>query len=306
MSVYVFGHKNPDTDSIVSAIAVADAWSRFKGADAKPVAQGEVNPESKFVLDKFGLAAPELKTSFAGEQVILVDHSDLAQSPDDLKEAEILGIVDHHKLGDVTTSNPLEIWVWPVGCTCTVIYNMYKFAGIEIPKGIAGAMLCAILSDTVMFKSVTCTDYDKQAVEELAKISGVTDYMALGLEMFKVKSAVDGTPIRDLVFRDYKDFDMSGKKVGIGQLEVVDLALLDKVKDDLYAEIGKVKAEGRHSVFLMLTDIMKEGTEMLIVSDDPSVVEKAFGKGGDKSVWLDGVMSRKKQVVPNFEKAFSS
>ncbi len=305
MAVYVFGHKNPDTDSIVGAIAAADAWSKFRGVDAKPVAQGEVNPESKFVLDKFGLPAPELKTSFAGEQVCLVDHSDLAQSPDDLKEAEILGIVDHHKLGDVTTSNPLEMWVWPVGCTCTVLYNIYKFAGIEIPKGIAGAMLCAILSDTVMFKSVTCTDYDKQAVEDLAKIAGVADYMALGLEMFKVKSAVEGTPIRELVFRDYKDFDMAGKKVGIGQLEMVDLALLDSVKDDLYAEIGKVKQEGRHSVFLMLTDIMKEGTELLIVSDDPSVVEKAFGVAGDKSVWLDGVMSRKKQVVPNFEKAFA-
>ncbi len=304
MSVYVVGHKNPDTDSIVSAIAVADVFNKFRGIDAKASAQGALNPESAFVLDKFGLAAPEVKTSYAGEKVILVDHSDLAQSPDDLKEAEILGVVDHHKLGDVTTPNPLEMWVWPVGCSCTVIFNIYKFAGIEIPKGIAGGMLCAILSDTVMFKSVTCTDADKEAVEALAKIAGVTDYMALGLEMFKVKSAVDGTPARDLVFRDYKDFDMNGNKVGIGQLEVVDLSLLDAVKDDLYAELQKVKAEGRHSCFLLLTDIMKEGSEMLIVSDDPSVVEKAFGKGGDKSVWLDGVMSRKKQVVPNFEKAF--
>lgn len=304
MSVYVFGHKNPDTDTIISAIAVADVFSKYQGMDCKAVAQGDVNPESKFVLDKFGLAAPEVKTSFAGEKVMLVDHSDLAQSPDDLKEAEIVGIVDHHKLGDVTTSNPLEMWVWPVGCTCTIIYNIYKFAGVEIPKGIAGGMMCAILSDTVMFKSPTCTDADKAAVEALAKIAEVSDYMALGLEMFKVKSAVEGTPIRDLVFRDYKDFDMAGSKVGIGQLEVVDLGILDPVKEDLYAEIGKVKAEGRHSVFLMLTDIMKEGTELLIVSDDPSVVEKAFGKGGDKSVWLDGVMSRKKQVVPNFEKAF--
>ena len=304
MSVYVVGHKNPDTDSIVSAIAVADVFNKFRGIDAKASAQGALNPESAFVLDKFGLAAPEVKTSYAGEKVILVDHSDLAQSPDDLKEAEILGVVDHHKLGDVTTPNPLEMWVWPVGCSCTVIFNIYKFAGIEIPKGIAGGMLCAILSDTVMFKSVTCTDADKEAVEALAKIAGVTDYMALGLEMFKVKSAVDGTPARDLVFRDYKDFDMNGNKVGIGQLEVVDLSLLDAVKDDLYAELQKVKAEGRHSCFLLLTDIMKEGSEMLIVSDDPSVVEKAFGKGGDKSVWLEGVMSRKKQVVPNFEKAF--
>jgi manganese-dependent inorganic pyrophosphatase len=305
MSILVYGHMNPDTDSIVSAIAVADFWNKSGRGDAKPVAQGATNPESNFVLEKFGLQAPEVVTTYADQKVVLVDHSDLAQSPADIGKAEILGIVDHHKLGDVTTPNPLEMWVWPVGCTGTVIYNMYKYAGIEIPKGIAGAMMCAILSDTVMFKSPTCTEQDKVAVEALAKIAGVTDYMALGLEMFKVKSAVEGTPMRDLVFRDYKDFDMAGKKVGIGQLEVVDLAILEPYKDGLYAEIQKVKAEGRHSVFLMLTDIMKEGTELLIVSDDPSVVEKAFGKGGDKTVWLEGVMSRKKQVVPNFEKAFA-
>ena len=244
-------------------------------------------------------------TSVAGQQVILVDHSDLAQSPDDLKEAEIIGVVDHHKLGDVTTPNPLEMWVWPVGCSGTVIKAMYDFFKVEIPKGIAGALMCAILSDTVMFKSPTCTDQDKAAVEALAKIAGESDPMSIGIEMFKVKSAVEGTPMRDLVFRDYKDFDMSGNKVGIGQLEVVDLTILDPIKDGLYEEIQKVKAEGRHSVFLMLTDIMKEGTELLIVSDNPAVVEKAFGVAGDKSVWLDGVLSRKKQVVPNMEKAFA-
>lgn len=305
MAVLVFGHKNPDTDTIVSAIAVADLKSKT-GVEAKPVAQGEINPESKFVLDKFGLSAPEVVTSVAGNQVILVDHSDLAQSPDDLKDAEIVGIVDHHKLGDVTTPNPLEMWVWPVGCSGTVIKAMYDFHNVEIPKGIAGALMCAILSDTVMFKSVTCTDKDKEAVEALAKIAGVSDYMELGMEMFKVKSAVEGASMNELVFRDYKDFDMNGNKVGIGQLEVVDLSILEPVKAGLQEEIKKVKADGRHSVFLLLTDIMKEGSEMLIVSDDPSVVEKAFGVSvsGD-SVWLDGVMSRKKQVVPNFEKAFA-
>ena len=205
----------------------------------------------------------------------------------------------------MTTSAPLEAWIWPVGCTCTVLKNMFDFYGVEISKGIAGGMLCAILSDTVIFKSPTCTPADKKAVEELAKIAGVSDVMALGMEMFKVKSAVEGTSMKDLVFRDYKDFDMGGNKVGIGQLEVVDLSILEPVKAGLQAEIARVKAEGRHSVFLLLTDIMKEGSEMLIVSDDPSVVEKAFGvKAEGASVWLPGVMSRKKQVVPNFEKAF--
>ncbi|MBT8764359.1 manganese-dependent inorganic pyrophosphatase [Desulfohalobiaceae bacterium Ax17] len=306
MAVYVFGHKNPDSDSICAAIAVADLKSKL-GVEAVAAAQGELNPESKFVLDKFGLDAPEIISSGEGKQVILVDHSDLAQSLDDLGKAEILGIIDHHKLGDVTTPNPLECWIWPVGCTCTVIKSMYDFFGVEIPKNIAGIMLCAILSDTVIFKSATCTDKDKEAAEALAKIAGVDDLMGLGMEMFKVKSAVEGTPAKDLLFRDYKDFDMSGNKVGIGQLEVVDLSILEPVKDALYEEMKKAKEEGgRHSVFLLLTDIMKEGSEMLIVSDDVSVVEKAFGKAPEgNSVWLEGVMSRKKQVVPNFEKAFA-
>ena len=304
MTALVMGHMNPDTDSIISAIAVAELNNK-RGIACQPGAQGAPTPETEFVLKQFGLTAPEVVSDVAGRKMYLVDYSDLAQAPKGIGEAEILGIVDHHKLGDVTTPNPLEIWTWPVGCTGTVIKAMYDFYGVEIPKGIAGGLMCAILSDTVMFKSPTCTEQDKKAVEALAKIASVADYKAVGMEMFKVKSAVDGASMKDLVFRDYKDFDMNGKKVGIGQLEVIDLSMLDKIKDGLYQEITRVKGEGRHSVFLLLTDIMKEGSEMLIVSDDPSVVEKAFGKKPEgKSVWLDGVMSRKKQVVPNFEKAF--
>jgi manganese-dependent inorganic pyrophosphatase len=306
MSVVVFGHKNPDSDTVCAAIALADLKSKT-GLEAKPVVQGEINPESKFILDKFGVSYPEVATSVAGQQVFLVDHSDKSQSMDDLDQAEILGIVDHHKLGDVTTPNPLECWIWPVGCSCTVLKAMYDYYDVEIPKDIAGLMLCAILSDTVIFKSATCTDKDKEVADVLAKKAGVDDLTSLGMEMFKVKSAVEGTPARELVMRDYKDFDMNGNKVGIGQLEVVDLSIVDPVKGDLEEDIKKLKGEkGNHSVFLMLTDIMKEGTELLIVSDDESVVEKAFGvkpEGG--KAWLDGVMSRKKQVVPNFEKAFA-
>ena len=307
MAAIVVGHKNPDTDSIAAAIAVADLMTK-RGVQAVAVAQGKTNPESDFVLGKFGLKAPEIVTDGADKKIILVDHSDLAQSLDNLAKGEVIGVVDHHKLGDVTTPNPLEMWVWPAGCTCTVITSMYDFYGIEIPKAIAGIMLCAILSDTVMYKSPTCTPDDKKACDKLAKIAGVADMMALGMEMFKVKSAVDGTPIRELVFRDYKDFKMSGTPVGIGQLEVVDLSILDKYKADLQADIAKVKAEkGLHSVFLLLTDIMKEGSEMLIVTDDASVVEKAFGvKPDGTSVWLPGVMSRKKDVVPKFEKVFGA
>ena len=307
MSTFIFGHKNPDTDSVCAAIALADLKKKL-GEDTAPAVQGRLNPESKFVLDKFGVSAPEVVTSYAGKEVYLVDHSDLAQSPDDLGEAHILGIVDHHKLGDVTTGHPLECWIWPVGCSCTVITGMYNYFNVQIPKEIAGIMLCAILSDTVIFKSATCTDKDKEACEKLSGIVGEGDMQELGVEMFKVKSAVEGTPVRELVERDYKDFNMSGKNVGIGQLELVDLSIVDSVNEDLEKDIAKLKEEkGNHSVFLLLTDIMKEGSEILIASDDDSVVEKAFGaKPANGRAWLDGVMSRKKQVVPNFEKAFGA
>ncbi|GAB7080523.1 manganese-dependent inorganic pyrophosphatase [Megalodesulfovibrio paquesii] len=305
MSVLVFGHKSPDTDTVVSAIAVADLKSKL-GVAAKPVALGKLNPETEFVLGKFGIAAPEVVESVAGQKVIVVDTTDLTQLPDDIAKAEVLGVVDHHKLGSLTTPAPLEMWVWPVGCTGTIVKAMYDFFKVEVPANIAGALLCAILSDTVIFKSPTCTDADKKACEELAKICGVSDLQGLGMEMFKVKSAVDGVPARDLVFRDYKDFDMSGKKVGIGQLEVVDLAILDAHRAGLAEEIIKIKAEkGNHSVFLLLTDIIKEGSMMLIATDDAAVVEKAFGTKADKELWLPGVLSRKKDVVPPFEKAFA-
>lgn len=304
MSALVLGHMNPDTDSIIAAIAVADLYAK-RGLDVKAAAQGKPTPESEFVLNKFGLTAPEVVEDVAGQDIYLVDYSDLAQAPKGIDSANVLGIVDHHKLGDITTSSPLLCWIWPAGCTCTVIKNMYDFYGVEIPASVAGGMLCAILSDTVIFKSVTCTEDDRKAVADLARIAGVEDVKALGLEMFTVKSALEGATMDELVHRDYKDFNMNGNKVGIGQLEVVDLSMLDKYREGLQAEIEKIKGDGRHSVFLLLTDIMKEGSDMLIASDDPSVVEKAFGKAPEGThVWLDGVMSRKKQVVPPFEKAF--
>ncbi|HDD36338.1 MAG TPA: manganese-dependent inorganic pyrophosphatase, partial [Archaeoglobus veneficus] len=258
--------------------------------------------------NKLGFELPELLTDGAGKKLILVDHSEKSQTVDNIDQAEIVAIIDHHKIGNITTPNPILFINLPVGCTMTVLKILFDVTGVEIPPNIAGLMLAGILSDTVAFKSVTTTEKCKKVAEELAKIAGIDDMMAFAMEMFKAKSDVAGKSPRDLLFRDYKDFDMSGKKVGIGQIEVVDLSLLDEIKDALYEEMKKVKEEGGyHSIFLMLTDIMKEGTELLCVTDDPEVVEKAFGKKLEgKSVWLDGVMSRKKQVVPPFEKAFAS
>lgn len=305
MSVYVVGHKSPDTDSVASAIAYAHL-KKALGMDAVPARAGELNPETILVLDKFGFKTPELLTDGAGKKLILVDHSDINQAPDNLNKAEVIEVVDHHKIGDVTTNSPIFFLAMPVGCTGTVLKKVYEDNKIEIPKNIAGLMLASILSDTVLFKSPTTTDMDKTACEGLAKIAGIADMKALAMEMFKAKSAVAGVPARDLIFRDYKDFDMNGNKVGIGQLEMVDISLVDDVRDALFDELGKVKAEGkRHSVFLILTDIMKEGSDVIAISDDPGIMEKAFGKKlVGRSVWIDGMMSRKKQAVPPLQKAF--
>ncbi|MCF2908787.1 MULTISPECIES: manganese-dependent inorganic pyrophosphatase [Pseudoalteromonas] len=306
MAMYVVGHKIPDSDSICGAIALAYLKNQI-GEEAIPTRLGDVSPETQFILERFGFEAPELKLSYAGEEVYIVDHTEKTQAPDDIDEATVVGVVDHHKLGDLTTSTPLECWIRPVGCSNTIIKMMYDFYGVEIPQGIAGLMMCAILSDTVIFKSPTCTTADIKCVEALAEIAGIEDFKALGMEMFKVKSAVEGTPARDLVMRDFKDFNMNGNLVGIGQLEVIDLSVFDDIKADLEADIAKLKEEGgRHSVLLLLTDIMQEGSQMLIASDDESIVAKAYQVTPENSrVWLDGVLSRKKQVVPPLQDAFA-
>ena len=306
MAIYTCGHTTPDSDSICSAISLAYLLNKI-GREAIPARQGEPNPETKFILEKFGFEAPLLKTQFAGEELFITDYSDKGQAPADIDEATVVGIVDHHKLGDITTSAPLECWIRPVGCTNTIVKEMYDYHGVEIPANIAGIMMCAILSDTVIFKSPTCTDIDIKVVRELADICGVEDFGALGMEMFKVKSQVEGVSARNLILRDYKPFDMHGTKVGIGQLEVVDLAIFDDIKDDLESDLEDFRVEHNlHTACLLLTDIMKEGSEVIVASSDNSVFEDAFDvQLVDGKVWLDGCLSRKKQIIPFLEPAFA-
>ncbi len=305
MALYIFGHKIPDSDSIISAIAMSYLKNKL-GIESIPTRQGDINPETQYILDKFDLETPKLKTSVSGEEVYLTDFSDIAQAPDDISEATIVGIVDHHKLGDLTTSTPLECWIRPVGCTNTIVKEMFDYYDIEIPKNIAGAMMCAILSDTVIFKSPTCTKIDTKITKELASIAQIEDFKSIGLEMFKVKSQVEGVPVRELVMRDYKEFSMNGTKVGIGQLEVVDLAIFDGIKDELLLDIEKFKNENDlDTVLLLLTDIIAMGSEILVSSSSDDKIEKAFDtKIEDGKFWLQGCLSRKKQIVPFLEPTF--
>ncbi len=305
MSAYIFGHTTPDSDSIIGAISLSYLKNQL-GEDTTPTRQGDINPETRFILDRFGFKAPELKRTYAGESVYLIDFMERSQSPKDIDEATILGIVDHHKLGDLTTNSPLEMWVRPVGCSNTIVKQMFDYYGVEIPKDLAGMMMCAILSDTVIFKSPTCTKEDTKACKELAKIAEIDDYKALGMEMFIVKSDVLNATKEELVLRDFKDFNMGGVKVGVGQLEVVDLTVFDSMKDELFNAMREIKEKGdRDTVILLLTDIIEEGSQLLVVSDSISKVEKAFNVNLDSGeVWLPKVMSRKKQIIPFLKQQF--
>jgi manganese-dependent inorganic pyrophosphatase len=305
MATYIFGHTTPDSDSIIGAISLSYLRNKL-GEESIPSRQGEINPETKFILDKFGFEKPILKTTYSGDNVYLIDFMERSQAPEDIDSANIIGIVDHHKLGDLTTTKPLEMWVRPVGCSNTIVKQMFDFYNIDIPKSLAGAMACAILSDTVIFKSPTCTKEDTKACKELAKVAEIDDIRALGFEMFKVKSDVLDTPKRDLVLRDFKDFNMSGSKVGIGQLEVVDLTLFDGMREELLEAMEEIRVEGnRDLLVLLLTDIIQEGSEILAVGDNLDKVEKAFNiELKDNRAWLKGVMSRKKQIIPPLEKQF--
>ncbi len=305
MATYIFGHTTPDSDSIVGAISLSYLKNKL-GEDTVPTRQGDINPETKWILEKFAYEAPLLKTEYAGENVYLVDFMESSQSPKDISEATILGIVDHHKLGDLKTNAPLEMWVRPVGCSNTIVKEMFDHYGIEIPKELAGMMMCAILSDTVIFKSPTCTKEDTKACKELAGTAGVEDYKAMGMEMFIVKSDVLSATPRELVLRDFKDFNMGGNTIGVGQLEVVDLNVFDNMKEDLFSAMKELKVEGeRHTVLLLLTDIMQEGSQLLVVSDDAVRIQNAFEMSlKNDQAWLKGVMSRKKQIIPFLEKQF--
>jgi manganese-dependent inorganic pyrophosphatase len=303
--IYTVGHKIPDSDSIIGAIALAYLQNQL-GNEAIAVKQGDINPETKYILDKFDLDTPVSKDSFANENIFLVDFNNYTEAPDDIKEANIVGIVDHHKLGGIITSAPLDVWIKAVGCSNTIIKDIFDSYDIEIPSNLAGAMMCAILSDTVIFKSPTCTKADIKVCKELAQIAQIDDFKSIGMEMFKVKSQIDGVPIRNLVKRDYKNFNMNGYKVGIGQLEVVDLSIFDGIKNKLIEDIAKLQEEDENdTVLLLLTDIIAGGSEILVSSNSIDVVEKAFNtKIENDRFWLDGCLSRKKQVVPFLEPTY--
>ncbi len=304
--VFVIGHKSPDTDSIAAAISYS-YLKQQQGVEAVAARAGELNKESQYALDYFKVEAPELLTSVApGTQLILVDHNESKQCVDGVKEAEVLELIDHHRVGDFETANPIFILVRPVGCVNTVIWGLYKAAGIQPTKEVAGMMLSAIISDTVLFRSPTTTEEDKTAVSELAAIAGV-DYEAYGMDMLKAGADISDYPAEKLAGNDTKEFEANGKVFSCGQISVMDLAPINAKKAEIMAALEAAKAaKGYEASYLMVTDILAEDTYLWFTAGAEEAAEKAFDKKSeDGYVYLPKVMSRKKQVAPFLLKVYA-
>ena len=303
MSILVFGHKNPDTDTICSAIAYAELKNKL-GKDVKAVRLGEINEETKYALNYFKVEKPELVENVAGKEIILVDHNERTQTADGFEEAKVLELIDHHRISNFNVDEPLYARVEPVGCTATIILKLFKENNLAPSKETAGLMLSAIISDTLLFKSPTCTQCDAKAGKELAEIAGV-DLKEYGLEMLKAGTALGDKSEAELLNMDMKIFEIDGEKIGVAQVNTVNEAEVLERKEKLLAEIDNIIAkEGLKFFMLAITNILTNDSTALVSGNGNDVIEKAFGEKVDSNlVILKGVVSRKKQIIPPLTKA---
>ncbi|MEH6986591.1 MULTISPECIES: manganese-dependent inorganic pyrophosphatase [Bacillales] len=298
--VFVFGHKNPDTDSICSALAYAELKNKL-GVDAEPIRLGKVNEETQYALDYFKTEAPRLVEAVSKEasEVILVDHNEFQQSADDIRDVKILEVIDHHRIANFETSDPLYYRAEPVGCTATILNKMYKENGVEISKETAGLMLSAIISDSLLFKSPTCTDQDVAAARELAEIAGVNPE-EYGLEMLKAGADLSKKSVKELISLDAKEFQMGSYKTEIAQVNAVDLNDVLSRQEELEAVITEnINSKELDLFVFVLTDILNNDSVAISLGKEAAAVEKAYDVTlKNNSAVLKGVVSRKKQIVP--------
>ncbi len=298
--VYVIGHKNPDTDSICSAIGYAAFKNAKDGGEFQAARAGELNPETTFVLERFQLSVPSFLENASEKDVILVDHNEVAQAADGITEANIIEILDHHKIGDVQTSQPIFFRNMPVGCTGTIVYLQYKENGLTPEAPVAGALCSAILSDTLAFRSPTCTDLDREAAAALAELAGIADIEAYAKEMFKAGSELAGKTPDEILHLDYKKFTAGSTTYGVGQVTSMDEDELRELSATMKAHMeASIESEGVDMIFFLLTNILDESSELVTAGQGAdAAAAEAFQSSESDRMYLKGVVSRKKQVIP--------
>lgn len=300
--ILVIGHKNPDTDSICSSLAMANLQSKIRGEEVISCRLGEINEETKYALNYFKVEAPKLIEKVdEGQEVILVDHNEFTQSVEGIEKAKILAVVDHHRINNFQTSEPLFYYAQPVGCTATVLFELYKSNDVDIEPQIAGLMLSAIISDTLLLKSPTTTDKDKKAVEELAKLANV-DFSKYGLEMLKAGTNLDKYTEEELINLDAKTMEKEGIKYIIAQVNTVSIPDVLKRKEKIEQEINKeITSKGLSLFVFVITDIVNSNSTAIVLGDRTDAISKTY-ELKDNLAEMPGVVSRKKQVLPLVEK----
>lgn len=304
----IFGHKNPDTDTICSAIAYADLKGQL-GVETEAVRLGEPNGETLYALEAFGVSTPRLieKAAKETDRVILVDHNERQQSVSDIDDVQVVEVIDHHRIANFETADPVYYRAEPVGCTATIIKKLYKEHGLDIPKPIAGLMLSAIISDSLLFKSPTCTEEDKQAAKELAEIAGV-NAEEYGLNMLKAGADISDKTAGELLTMDAKAFAMGAATVEIAQVNTVDINDVLARQSELEKVItAKINDNGLDLFVFIITDILENDSVALVLGDKTAAFEQAFQTTlTNHTAVLKGVVSRKKQVVPPLTEAIAN
>lgn len=259
------------------------------------------------MLDRFSLPIPELLTLATDRHLILVDHNEVAQALLDIQNATIVEVWEHHRVGDLNIPRPIVFHCEPVGATATLVAEQYFLHNIVPPPAIAGALLAAILSDTVVFASPTCSEKDRQIAHRLEAIAGV-DAAALGRDIMTARGDVAERSVTDLVEGDFKEFNFSGNRVGIAQIEALDVGPLLARRQEFLEEMRRVREEkGLLQIILLVTDVGKKGSHVWFAGDRRDVMEQALGRLlTDDGTYVEGCMSRKSQVVPPLEQAFAN
>ncbi|HEM5498523.1 manganese-dependent inorganic pyrophosphatase [Streptococcus suis] len=306
----VFGHQNPDTDAIASSYGWAHLEREVFGRDAEAVALGTPNEETAFALDYFGVTAPRVVESAKAEgvgQVILTDHNEFQQSIADIKEVEVAAVIDHHRVANFETANPLYMRLEPVGSASSIVYRAFKENGVTPPKEVAGLLLSGLISDTLLLKSPTTHVTDPQVAAELAEIAGV-NLEEYGLALLKAGTNLASKSAEELIDIDAKTFGLNGNDVRVAQVNTVDIAeVLERQAEIEAAMTAASVANGYSDFVLMITDIVNSNSEILALGSNMDKVEAAFNfKLENNHAFLAGAVSRKKQVVPQLTDAFNA
>ena len=296
----IFGHKNPDTDSICSSLVMEDLQTKL-GKEAKAVRLGDISKETQYVLNYFGITAPEkIESIEEGQKVILVDHNEFNQSADGIEKAKIGMVVDHHKIANFCTSEPLYYLAEPVGCTSTILYNLYNRYGVEISPRVAGLMLSAIISDTLLLKSPTCTSVDVEAANKLAEIAQI-NMQEYGLDMLKAGTDLSSYTEKELLFLDAKTSQKNDVKYMVAQVNTVSIEDVLKRQAKLEEEINAViDAENLQLFVFVITDIVNTNSKSIVLGEKAGIMQNGYKVEGN-IVDMPGVVSRKKQIIPFIE-----